>query len=33
MSIGGAILLRVFGRPRALLGRLGGIIIARTTAN
>ncbi len=30
MSLGRAILLRMFGRPHGLLGRLGGIIMART---
>ena len=29
MSIGGRILLRMFGRPRGLFGRLGGVIMAR----
>jgi ubiquinone/menaquinone biosynthesis C-methylase UbiE len=29
MSIGRSILMRTFGRPRGLLGRLGGIIMAR----
>ena len=30
MSLGRNILLRMFGRPRGLPGRLGGIIMART---
>jgi ubiquinone/menaquinone biosynthesis C-methylase UbiE len=30
MSTGRNILLRMFGRPRGLLGRLGGLIMART---
>lgn len=30
MSIGRAILLRMFGRPAGLMGRLGGAIMART---
>jgi SAM-dependent methyltransferase len=30
MSIGRNVLLRMFGRPRGLLGRLGGVIMART---
>jgi ubiquinone/menaquinone biosynthesis C-methylase UbiE len=29
MTVAGAILLRMFGRPEGLLGRLGGIILAR----
>jgi ubiquinone/menaquinone biosynthesis C-methylase UbiE len=32
MSTGRDILLRMFGRPRGLLGRLGGVIMARTNA-
>ncbi len=31
MSLGRNILLRMFGRPRGLPGRLGGIIMARTS--
>jgi ubiquinone/menaquinone biosynthesis C-methylase UbiE len=30
MSLGHRILMRMFGRPEGLLGRLGGIILART---
>lgn len=30
MSIGRTILMRMFGHPRGLLGRLGGVILART---
>jgi ubiquinone/menaquinone biosynthesis C-methylase UbiE len=30
MSIAGNILMHMFGRPRGVLGRLGGIIMART---
>jgi hypothetical protein len=30
MAIGQLILLRMFGRPRGVLGRLGAIIVART---
>jgi ubiquinone/menaquinone biosynthesis C-methylase UbiE len=30
MGIGRTLLLRAFGRPRGLLGRLGGLIMART---
>jgi ubiquinone/menaquinone biosynthesis C-methylase UbiE len=29
MSFGNSILLRMFGRPQGLLGRLGGVILAR----
>ena len=29
MTVAGAILMRMFGRPEGLLGRLGGIILAR----
>jgi ubiquinone/menaquinone biosynthesis C-methylase UbiE len=29
MTVAGAILMRMFGRPQGLLGRLGGIILAR----
>jgi ubiquinone/menaquinone biosynthesis C-methylase UbiE len=29
MTVAGAILLRMFGRPEGLLGRLGGVILAR----
>jgi ubiquinone/menaquinone biosynthesis C-methylase UbiE len=29
MTVAGAILMRTFGRPQGLLGRLGGIILAR----
>jgi SAM-dependent methyltransferase len=32
MSVMGNILLRMFGRPQGALGRLGGIIMARTNA-
>ena len=30
MSIGGTILMRMFGHPSGVLGRLGGVILART---
>jgi ubiquinone/menaquinone biosynthesis C-methylase UbiE len=30
MNVGASILMRTFGRPRGILGRLGGIIMART---
>ena len=30
MSVVHSILLRMFGRPKGILGRLGGIIMART---
>jgi ubiquinone/menaquinone biosynthesis C-methylase UbiE len=30
MSVARSILMRMFGRPRGILGRLGGIIMART---
>ena len=30
MSIGRAILMRMFGHPRGLLGRVRGVILART---
>ncbi|TWB88115.1 methyltransferase family protein [Bradyrhizobium macuxiense] len=33
MSVMRSILLRAFGRPRGLLGRLGGVIMARTNAD
>jgi SAM-dependent methyltransferase len=29
MSIGGSLLMRTFGVPRGLLGRLGGVVLAR----
>jgi hypothetical protein len=29
MSLGKSLLLRAFGRPQGVLGRLGGIIMAR----
>ena len=33
MSVMQSLLMRTFGRPRGLLGRLGGIIMARTNAD
>jgi hypothetical protein len=29
MSVGRSVLMRMFGRPRGVLGRLGGSIMAR----
>ncbi|HEX2241776.1 MAG TPA: class I SAM-dependent methyltransferase, partial [Gammaproteobacteria bacterium] len=33
MSLGKSLLLRAFGRPQGVLGRLGGIIMARMNRN
>jgi hypothetical protein len=33
MSVTRSLLMRAFGRPQGLLGRLGGIIMARTNAD
>ena len=33
MSVMGTILMHAFGRPRGVLGKLGGIILARTNAD
>jgi ubiquinone/menaquinone biosynthesis C-methylase UbiE len=33
MSVGRSLLMRTFGRPQGFLGRLGGVIMARTNAD